>query len=171
MKKLNLISVFVLCMLTQQASIASENSGEKNQPLENGKKLENGKSLEGDEPLEAKGRLESLDSLREISGAVIDRTMTRLGADFYSLFAQKLEDQVDELKENLLVKERPTALSGSIITIYHRQNIIYRTALSPGRQNVEEKTDKAVSAVGNYVLRWRIERYLKDTFDIDYDEI
>ncbi|WP_249199082.1 curli production assembly/transport protein CsgE [Photobacterium sp. GJ3] len=170
MKKLNLTLLCMLCMCPLFVFSQAQNSG-KEQPLENGKKLENGPKLESDEPLETKGRLENLDSLREISGAVIDRTMTRLGESFYSLFAQKLEDQLDELKENLVVKERPTALSGSIISIYHRQNMIYRTALSPGRQNAEEKTDQAVNAVKNYVLRWRIERYLKDTFDVDYDEI
>lgn len=146
-------------------------SADKGDSIESSKPIENGSSLENDEPLELQDRLESLDSLREIDGVVIDRTMTRLGEEFYSLFAQKLEDQLDELKENISVKERPTALSGSIITVFHRQNIIYRTALSPGRKNIEEKTDQAVSAVKNYVLRWRIERYLKDTFDIDYDEI
>ncbi|KKD00574.1 curli production assembly/transport protein CsgE [Photobacterium halotolerans] len=162
---------FTYFMLVYLAIVFPAVSAEKGGSIESSKPIENGPSLENDEPLEVQDRLESLDSLREIDGVVIDRTMTRLGEEFYSLFAQKLEDQLDALKENISVKERPTALSGSIITVFHRQNIIYRTALSPGRQNVEEKTDQAVSAVKNYVLRWRIERYLKDTFDIDYDEI
>ncbi|UIP26963.1 curli production assembly/transport protein CsgE [Photobacterium sp. TLY01] len=159
--------LIIACLIIVLPAVSSEKDGS----IESSKPIENGPSLENDEPLEVQDRLESLDSLREIDGVVIDRTMTRLGEEFYSLFAQKLEDQLDELKENISVKERPTALSGSIITVFHRQNIIYRTALSPGRQNIEEKTDQAVSAVKNYVLRWRIERYLKDTFDIDYDEI
>jgi len=159
--------LIIACLIIVLPAVSAEKGGS----VESSKPIENGPLLENDEPLEVQDRLESLDSLREIDGVVIDRTMTRLGEEFYSLFAQKLEDQLDELKENISVKERPTALSGSIITVFHRQNIIYRTALSPGRQNVEEKTDQAVSAVKNYVLRWRIERYLKDTFDIDYDEI
>ncbi|MCM0147299.1 curli production assembly/transport protein CsgE [Photobacterium galatheae] len=170
MKTIQSIAACLILIFSNGLS-AENKTTESAKPLENGRKLENGQTLESDEPLETKGRLENLDSLREISGAVIDRTMTRLGEEFYSLFAQKLEDQLDELKENLSVKERPTALSGSIISIYHRQNLIYRTAISPGRKNIEDKADQAVSAVRNYVLRWRVERYLQDTFDVDYDEI
>lgn len=129
---------------------------EDQQPLENG------------QPLEQNG---TLDDLREISGAVIDQTMTRLGEDFYSLFAQQLSDEFDDLEENLTVKERPTALSGSIISVLHRRKAIYRTALSPGRDQVEAKVDEAIKVVRSYVTRWRIERYLQDTFDVDYDEI
>ncbi|WP_240435541.1 curli production assembly/transport protein CsgE [Photobacterium salinisoli] len=163
MKRLN--PILLIAIVLSNAFLGLGMASDKVKPLENGPPLENNGALE------LQGRLESLDKLREINGVVVDQTMTRLGEDFYSLFSQKLEDEIEELKENLTVKERPTALSGSIITIFHRQNIIFRTALSPGRQNVEEKTDQAVSAVKNYVLRWRIERYLKDTFDVDYDEI
>ncbi|WP_036801439.1 MULTISPECIES: CsgE family curli-type amyloid fiber assembly protein [Photobacterium] len=131
------------------------NAGEQ-KPLENGPPLENGKSL---------------DDLNEISGVVIDRTMTRFGGEFYSVFSQLLNDKYEDLEENLTVKERATALSGSIITIFHRQTIIYRTALSPGIQQIESKANDAVKAVGSYMVKWRLERYLKDTFDVDYDEI
>ncbi|MGF1718241.1 curli production assembly/transport protein CsgE [Photobacterium chitinilyticum] len=130
---------------------------------------EEGKPLENGPPLEQKNG--TLDDLKEISGVVIDRTMTRLGEDFYSLFSQKLNDEFEDLEENLTVKERPTALSGSIITVLHRQAIIYRTAVSPGRDQIEAKVDDAIKTVSSYVVRWRIERYLKDTFDVDYDEI
>ncbi|ELR63519.1 CsgE-like protein [Photobacterium marinum] len=87
------------------------------------------------------------------------------------MFSQLLNDKYEDLEENLTVKERATALSGSIITIFHRQTIIYRTALSPGIQQIESKANDAVKAVGSYMVKWRLERYLKDTFDVDYDEI
>ncbi|MEJ2766061.1 CsgE family curli-type amyloid fiber assembly protein [Photobacterium sp. MCCC 1A19761] len=124
--------------------------------------------LENGQPLEQNG---TLDDLKEISGAVIDQTMTRLGEEFYSRFAQKLSDEFDDLEENLTIKERPTALSGSIISILHRRKAIYRTALSPGRDQIEAKVDEAIKVVRSYVARWRVERYLQDTFDVDYDEI
>lgn len=130
--------------------------------------VENAAPLENKAPLENR---DSLDDLNEITGVVVDRTMTRLGADFYSIFSQMLNDQYEDLTENLTVKERATALSGSIITVFHRQTPIYRTALSPGRQQAETKAEEAVKVVGSYVVRWRIERYLKDTFDVGHDEI
>lgn len=129
------------------------------------------KPLENGPPLENKDSLESLDSLTEIDGIIIDRTLTHLGEQFYSLFSQKMSDKFENLAENLTVKERPTALSGSIMSVYHRQNLIYRTAISPGRSQIEQRVDDAISAISTYVVRWKIERYLKDTFDVDHDEI
>lgn len=130
--------------------------------IEDDKKLENGPPLESQE---------SIDNLNEITGVIIDRTTTRLGANFYSIFSQKINDKYEDLRENFTVKEEATALSGSIITIYHKQRPIYKTGLSPGRRQAEDKAEEAVKIVGSYVVRWRLERYIKDRFDVDYDEI
>ncbi|USD63914.1 curli production assembly/transport protein CsgE [Vibrio sp. SCSIO 43140] len=106
----------------------------------------------------------------EIRGVIVDRTMTRLGDDFYSFFAQELNDLYPDLKENLTVKEIPTALSGSIIEVSHTRKTIYRTALSPGRRQAEERAQQAVRTVDNYIIRWEAERALQDTFDLEHDE-
>ncbi|MGR5062153.1 CsgE family curli-type amyloid fiber assembly protein [Photobacterium sp. DNB22_13_2] len=153
MKQL-IISVISATLLSANVSFANDNK-----PLENGP------------PLESKDSLESLDSLTEIDGIIIDRTFTHLGEQFYSLFSQKMSDKFENLAENLTIKERPTALSGSIMSVYHRQNLIYRTAISPGRSQIEQRVDDAIREISNYVVRWKIERYLKDTFDVYHDEI
>ncbi len=107
----------------------------------------------------------------EISGLIIDRTMTRLGEDFYSSFSQLLNDKHEGFNENLTVTERPTAFSGSIIGIEHLGQVIYRTALSPGRRQANEKAQEAVRVIGSYIIRWEAERLFKDTFDLDVDEL
>ncbi|KJY82855.1 curli production assembly protein CsgE [Vibrio galatheae] len=106
----------------------------------------------------------------EVQGLIVDRTMTRLGDDFYFFFSQYMNDRHGSLEENLVVKERPTALSGSIISVLHRDKVFYRTALSPGRKSAQDKAKEALSAATNYLLRWKAQREYQDTFDLDRDE-
>ncbi|MGB2078281.1 MAG: curli production assembly/transport protein CsgE [Vibrio sp.] len=106
----------------------------------------------------------------DISGVVVDRTMTRFGADFYSVFSQLLADKSSSDSENLLVKERATALSGSIISVFHNQKLIYRTAISPARQQIEFKAKQAVDQVDKYLLQWKVQQHFQDTFDLAKDE-
>ncbi len=130
--------------------------------------------LEQDVPLENRAALEEKKSgfqnFDEVTGLIVDRTITRLGEDFYFFFSQKLNERYGNLKENLEVRERPTALSGSIIGVFHSGKAVYRTALSPGRRQAQQKADEAVNAVSDYIIRWQAERLFKDTFDLEHDE-
>lgn len=141
-------------------------AGDKSHGLENGAPLENGKKLE-----ESTSNLkEKFNDFSEVDGIIVDRTITRLGEDFYFFFSQSLNDSYPNLKENLTVRERPTALSGSIIEVQHSRKPIFRTALSPGRRQAKERADDATRVVGNYIIRWQAERLFQDTYDLDYDE-
>jgi len=106
----------------------------------------------------------------EVNGLIIDRTMTRLGDDFYFFFSQLVNERHGSLKENLTVKERPTALSGSIISVSHRGKVIYRTALSPGRKRAEDKAREALNVLTSYLIRWKAQLTYQDTFDLERDE-
>lgn len=125
-------------------------------------------SIENNKKLETDSNTQSLD---EISGVIVSQTMTRIGDEFYFFFSQQLNSQYPDLKENLTIKERPTAMSGSIISVYHAQKIIYRTALSPGRRQTQERASQAVKAVSAYIVRWQAEKLFQDTFDLAHDEI
>jgi len=149
-------------LITVACFILSDSALSETQ-LENTKSLENGPSLEN--------QAKAFHDYSEVGGLIIDRTMTRLGEDFYSNFSQLLNDRYESLDENLTVTERPTALSGSIIGIYHRNKPIYRTALSPGKRQAQDRAEEALRVVSNYIIRWEAERLLQDTFDLDHDEI
>lgn len=141
-------------------------AGDESHGLENGAPLENGKKLE-----ESTNSLkEKFNDFSEVDGIIVDRTITRLGEDFYFFFSQSLNDNYPDLKENLTVKERPTALSGSIIEVQHSRKPIFRTALSPGRRQAKERAADATRVVGNYIIRWQAERLFQDTYDLDHDE-
>lgn len=125
-------------------------------------------NFENQEEIESKTDAYLLEN--EVDGLIIDRTMTRLGDDFYFFFSQYLNERHGSLKENLTVKERPTALSGSIISVLHRERVIYRTALSPGRKQAETKAKAAMNVVTSYLIRWKAELSYQDTFDLERDE-
>lgn len=108
---------------------------------------------------------------REINGIIVDRTITRFGHDFYSYFTKTIYEQYPSLEQNILVKERPTALSGSIITVFHLSTPIYRTALSPGRRQAEDKSTEAFNALKQYIVRWELERKYKDNSDLAESEL
>ncbi|MFT5807741.1 MAG: curli production assembly/transport component CsgE [Moritella dasanensis] len=111
------------------------------------------------------------DSLVEIEGLLIDRTLTRLGKDFYFTFAMKMNNEYGDLEVNLTISEVPTALSGSIITIHHFDRVIYKTALSPGRYQAEQRAEEAMYATRNYIIKWKTEKQFQDTFDLERSEL
>lgn len=126
-------------------------------------------ALEDDKPLEETYSDDT--SLVEIAGLIMDRTMTRLGRDFYVAFSLIMNNDYGDLEVNLLVSERPTALSGSIITVNHFDKILFRAALSPGRDQAEQKAQQAMHAVRSYVIKWKTEKQFKDTFDVERSEL
>ncbi|OCH47276.1 curli production assembly/transport protein CsgE [Aliivibrio fischeri] len=126
--------------------------------------------LESKEPFEKK-TIDEVQDLIEIDGLIIDRTITRLGRDFYSAFSMKVNNKYNNLEVNLTVKERPTALSGSIITVVHFERIIYRSSLSPGQREADEKAEQAVQSINQYLVKWKAEKLFSDTFDLGSSEI
>lgn len=113
---------------------------------------------------------QSFTDYNEVTGVIIDRTITRLGDDFYKPFSLLINSRFDALEINLIVKERPTAMSGSIISVIHRNTVIFRTAITPGRKATEEEVKRAVSVVSSHINKWKLERMIGDTFDLAHDE-
>lgn len=131
---------------------------------------DNKSDLESKTPLE-NNKVNEVDDLVEIDGLIIDRTLTRLGRDFYVAFSMKMNSKYDGIDVNLTVKERPTALSGSIIGVYHFDKVIYRGALSPGQRQADEKAEQAIESVNQYIIRWKTEKLFTDTYDLELPEI
>lgn len=133
---------------------ANESTGDQS-PIEDSQQLEDG----------------AHDSLDEVNGLIIDRTMTRIGSMFYSEFAQQLNESEETLEENLTITEKTTAKFGTIMTIWHSQQVVFRTSLSPKMKESKEQAAKAVRTVQDYLTKWRIQRMYSDTFDLAHDEI
>ncbi|WP_258005508.1 curli production assembly/transport protein CsgE [Vibrio diazotrophicus] len=154
--RINKFLIILLVYFSLHASYlnAKESTGDQS-PIEDSQQLEDG----------------AHDSLDEVNGLIIDRTMTRIGSMFYSEFAQQLNESEENLEENLTITEKTTAKFGTIMTIWHSQKVVFRTSLSPKMKESKEQAANAVRTVQDYLTKWRIQRMYSDTFDLAHDEI
>ncbi len=74
-------------------------------------------------------------------------------------------------RENLTIHERPTARWGSLIWITHNRKVIFKTALSPGRNQQEQSAKLAWSQVRQTLEQQKIATLFMDTFDLEHDEL
>ena len=99
-----------------------------------------------------------------LQGLVIDKTLTPPGRNFYKQFARIWWELNPTLKDNLVIAENPDALRGSQIMITMNRKLLYITALSPARSEIEKKAMHAVSSVEQRV------KYLLNTSNIQASE-
>ncbi|WP_062268181.1 CsgE family curli-type amyloid fiber assembly protein [Endozoicomonas arenosclerae] len=82
-----------------------------------------------------------------LQGLVIDRTLTPPGRNFYKQFARIWWELNPTLRDNLVITENPDALRGSQILITMNRKLLFITALSPARSEIEKKAMHAVESV------------------------
>ncbi|WP_054885272.1 curli production assembly/transport protein CsgE [Pseudomonas sp. NBRC 111130] len=110
------------------------------------------------------------DSEDEMKGFIVDNTISHIGHDFYYYFADRLR-ATSRLDFNLVVRERPDARWGSLVTVEFDRDVLYRRFLPP---NVTQLKDEAVAAadlVKQEVIQRKLQRLLQDTTDLDRDEL
>ncbi|PKQ73188.1 CsgE [Aeromonas sobria] len=129
-----------------------------------------GQAANIDVPLEAVQPEPESDRL-DVDGLVLDRTFTRFGQGFYNEFTRLRSDEDPDAQENLTIHERPTARWGSLIWITHNRKVIFKTALSPGRNQQEQSAKLAWSQVRQTLEQQKIATLFMDTFDLEHDEL
>jgi curli production assembly/transport component CsgE len=70
------------------------------------------------------------DAEDEMKGFIVDNTISHIGHDFYYYFADRLR-ATSRLDFNLVVRERPDARWGSLITVEFERDVLYRRFLPP----------------------------------------
>ncbi len=106
----------------------------------------------------------------EISGLVINNTITRTGNEFYRKFSERITDSGD-LEANLVVKERPSARWGILIWVELENTPIYRRFLSPNVTAMDETAYAAADGVLQEINRRKVESLFEDHIDLDKDEL
>ena len=64
----------------------------------------------------------------EMQGFIVDNTISHIGHDFYYYFADRLR-ATSRLDFNLVVRERPDARWGSLVTVEFEREVVYRLSL------------------------------------------
>lgn len=106
----------------------------------------------------------------ELSGVVLDHTITRTGhefADHLTRFRQSLYPGADY---NLVVRERPSARWGSLLWITSNRKIVFKTFIHPSRANIKKTARQAISSVDETLRKTRLRQLFSDTFDLERDE-
>ena len=106
----------------------------------------------------------------ELSGLIIDTTISRFGHDFHRYLSARLQDASD-LDADLVVRERPSARWGSLVWVEYGQRTVYRRFLQPNAAEIEPIAAQAAQLIVEEISRSKLENLLQDTFDMDRDEL
>lgn len=106
----------------------------------------------------------------EMTGFIVDNTISHIGHDFYYSFAERLR-ATSRLDFNLVVRERPSARWGSLVTVEYQQRVIYRRFLPPNTVELKDAAYEAADLVRAEVVQRKLQNLLQDTTDLERDEL
>lgn len=89
----------------------------------------------------------------EVDGLVLDRTLTRVGHDFFREFVTVLgaEDGIPGV--SLTVREKVSAQWGGLVTVEANDQTIYSAPLRPKSGGISEIVEQAAAATADYLIR------------------
>jgi curli production assembly/transport component CsgE len=106
-----------------------------------------------------------------LGGAVINRTVTVLGNDFYQYFTMFWRQKDVSSHVSITVFERPTARFGSEIWVQYRQQKVFRIFLPPARAATRSIGEQAVDVVYQNIANSEVERALTRSPDLAPEEL
>lgn len=106
----------------------------------------------------------------EMMGFIVDNTISHIGHNFYYEFTDRLR-ATSRLDFNLVVKERPDARWGSLVTVEYEREVLYRRFLPPNTTQLKEEAVEAADLVKQQIIERKLQRLLQDTTDLERDEL
>ncbi|MFJ4374894.1 curli production assembly/transport protein CsgE [Pseudomonas japonica] len=106
----------------------------------------------------------------EMLGFIVDDTISHIGHDFYYAFSERLR-ATSPMDFNLVVRERPSARWGSLVTVEYQQRLVYRRFLAPNTVELKDEAYQAADWVRGQIVQRKLENLLQDTTDLERDEL
>ncbi|QCY11860.1 curli production assembly/transport protein CsgE [Pseudomonas sp. MPC6] len=106
----------------------------------------------------------------EMMGFIVDDTISHIGHEFYYAFSERLR-ATSPMDFNLVVRERPSARWGSLVTVEYQQRLVYRRFLPPNTVDLKEEAYDAADWVRGQIVKRKLEALLQDTTDLERDEL
>ncbi|MCK5604145.1 hypothetical protein KAR91_19815 [Candidatus Pacearchaeota archaeon] len=88
----------------------------------------------------------------DLSGLVIDRTITLKGRQFYLAFSSSWSPSKKIDSYNIIIKEKPSARWGSKITIENQGKILYSTLLQRNGSELKKQVQIATQSVNKQLF-------------------
>lgn len=121
-------------------------------------------------PLLASENNQSNAVIDELSGIILDRTLTFVGHDFHRHFSEYWRLNYPDNTDSLAIFERPSARWGSLIWVEYRSSEVARLFLQPSRSNVIDAAQSVAQQVQQTLLKRKIAEQFSDHFDLESDE-
>lgn len=106
----------------------------------------------------------------EMLGFIVDDTISHIGHDFYYSFSERLR-ATSPMDFNLVVRERPSARWGALVTVEYQQRLVYRRFLPPNTVELKDEAYDAADWVRGQIVQRKLETMLQDTTDLERDEL
>ncbi|PTQ87379.1 CsgE family curli-type amyloid fiber assembly protein [Agitococcus lubricus] len=107
----------------------------------------------------------------ELNGLLLNQTRTFAGQAFYVAFVDNWQVLDSQGQYNLVIVERPSARSGSQISVKYGEQIIYQQVLHFNAQKAQRAGQAAASVVFERVMNEQVEQVLSTNPDMAQDEI
>ena len=88
----------------------------------------------------------------EISGLVVDQTISKIGRDFYNLFYTRFEAPAGTTEYVVSIEEKPARLNSTLVLISANGEDLLEMPLQPKYEYLEAAADEAIGTVTNYLL-------------------
>ena len=107
----------------------------------------------------------------ELTGVMVDRTITMAGKTFYRAFSQRAMDNLIIGNATIIINERPDARWGSQIWVMEGKKMYFRTKLSPRISEADRAAGEAVQTVEEALLRHQLASALTSDKDLGKEEL
>ncbi|WP_244287546.1 curli production assembly/transport protein CsgE [Vreelandella nigrificans] len=107
----------------------------------------------------------------ELTGVMVDRTVTMAGKTFYRAFSQRAMDNPIIGNATITIQERPDARWGSQIAVTEGNRMYFRTQLSPRISEADRVAGEAVQIVEEALLRQQLASALSSDKDLGREEL
>lgn len=107
----------------------------------------------------------------ELTGVMVDRTITMAGKTFYRAFSQRAMDNLIIGNATITINERPDARWGSQIWVMEGNQMYFRTQLSPRISEADRAAGEAVQTVEEALIRQQLASALNSDKDLGKEEL
>ena len=107
----------------------------------------------------------------ELTGVMVDRTITMAGKTFYRAFSQRAMDNLIIGNATITINERPDARWGSQVWVMEGNRMYFRTQLSPRINEADRAAGEAVQTVEEALLRQQLASALTSDKDLGKEEL
>lgn len=101
--------------------------------------------------------------IEEITGLIIEETMTKIGYEFYENFFSLWEAPKGITGYNIYINEKASPMWGSLVYVNVNNTLVWNRVLRPRSEDIEEAAKNSIEVVKNYLFQYEeIKRQLEN---------